>query len=236
MKSLLPVLIFVLYLSTSVSAQSDTLRSENPDKKQFLKHQILPLSLITVGSLLNLGQIKETIHDHTPHTNTTIDNYLQYAPAAEIYAFDALGFKHRSNVFDQTKYLVISQLAAGIIVHTLKNSTKITRPNGAATSFPSGHTTTAFVNATVLFKEFKDTNPWIAYSGFVVATATGCLRMTNDRHWLPDVVVGAGIGILTVNVVYLLEPLKKLQFTSKSKKISFIPVPGYKSLSLACTF
>ncbi|HZK92574.1 MAG TPA: phosphatase PAP2 family protein [Prolixibacteraceae bacterium] len=236
MKSLLSVLIFVLYLTTSVSAQTDTLRLENPARKQFFKHQVLPLGLITVGSLLNLGQIKETIHDHTPHTNTTVDNYLQYVPAAQLYLFDVIGFKHLNSVFDQTKYLLISQLASGIIVHTLKNTTKITRPNGAATSFPSGHTTTAFVNATVLFKEFKDTNPWIAYSGFVVATATGCLRMTNDKHWLPDVMVGAGIGILTVNVVYLLEPLKKLQFTTKSKKISFTPVPGYKSLSLACTF
>jgi membrane-associated phospholipid phosphatase len=88
----------------------------------------------------------------------------------------------------------------------------------------------------VLYKEFKDTNSWIAYSGFVVATATGCLRMTNNKHWLPDVMVGAGIGILTVNVVYLLEPLKKLQFKSKNKKISFTPAPGYKSLALACTF
>ncbi|MFY9153226.1 MAG: phosphatase PAP2 family protein [Prolixibacteraceae bacterium] len=186
--------------------------------------------------MLNIGNFKETINAHTPKTNTTIDNYLQYAPAAQMYLFDAFGIKHKNNVFDQTKYLLISQLASGIIVHTLKNTTKITRPNGAATSFPSGHTTVAFVNATVLYKEFKDTDPWLAYSGFAVATATGALRMTNNKHWLPDVMVGAGIGILTVNAVYLLEPLKKLQFPSGRKKISIVPMIGYKSFSLACNF
>jgi len=236
MKSLLPFLICVLYLTTSVSAQSDTLQSENQAKKQFLKHQILPLGLITVGSLLNIGQIKETIHDHTPQTNTTVENYLQYLPAAQMYLFDAIGFKHRNNVFDQTKYLLISQLASGIIVQTLKKTTQITRPDGEPNSFPSGHTTTAFVNATVLYKEFKDTDPWIAYSGFVVAAATGSLRMTNNKHWLPDVMVGAGIGILTVNVVYLWEPLKKLQLSTKNKRISFAPMIGYQSLSLSCNF
>lgn len=236
MKSLLLIFFFISNIATSVSAQSDTLRSENQAKKQFLKHQIVPIGLITAGSLLNIGQIKETVHYHTPQTNTTVDNYLQYVPAAQMYLFDAIGFKHRNNVFNQTKYLLISQLASGIIVHTLKNTTQITRPNGAQTSFPSGHTTTAFVNATVLYKEFKDTDPWIAYSGFVMATATGCLRLTNNKHWLPDVMVGAGIGILTVNVVYLIEPLKNLQLSSKNKKISFTPMIGYKSLSLACNF
>ncbi len=236
MKLLLSVLICVLYLTTSVSAQSDTLQTKNKGDKQFLKHQILPLGLISAGALLNIGNIKETIHDHTPQTNTTVENYLQYLPAAQIYAFDALGFKHRNNVFDQTKYLLISQLASGIIVHALKTTTKITRPDGEPNSFPSGHTTTAFVNATVLYKEFKDSDPWIAYSGYVVAAATGSLRMTNNKHWLPDVMVGAGLGILTVNVVYLLEPLKKLQISSKNKKTSFIPMIGYNSLSLACTF
>lgn len=159
MRLMIIVIFFISNIAATVSAQSDTLRSENQVKKQFLKHQILPIGLITAGALLNIGQIKETVHDHTPQTNTNVENYLQYLPAAQIYAFDALGFKHRNYVFDQTKYLLISQLASGIIVHTLKNTTRITRPNGAQTSFPSGHTTVAFVNATVLFKEFKDTDP-----------------------------------------------------------------------------
>ena len=236
MKSVISVHLLLTTILSGFSQSSDSIKSEKPTTKHYLKMQILPLSLITSGALLNIGNIKETIHDHTPMTNNSIDDYIQYVPAAEMYLFDAIGVKHQNTVFNQTKYLLISQLAAGIIVHTLKNTTDITRPNGAATSFPSGHTTTAFVNATVLFHEFKDTDPLIAYSGFVVATATGCLRMTNNAHWLPDVMAGAGIGMLTANVVYWLEPLKKLQIHSDKKKVTFIPMVGYKSFALACNF
>ncbi len=235
MKSLFLALVFALSLNSGY-AQTDSIHYEKPTKKQFWKQQILPISLITAGALLNIGDIKETVHEHTPMTNNSIDDYLQYVPAAEMYLFDAFGVKHQNTVFNQTKYLLISQLAASIITHSLKNIADVPRPTGAPGSFPSGHTTFAFVNATVLFHEFKNTDPWIAYSGYVVATATGCLRMTNNAHWLPDVVAGAGIGMLTANVVYWLEPLKKLQLSPKGKKVTFLPLVGYKSFALACTF
>lgn len=236
MKSLFLAFLCALSL-TSGYAQPDSIQVDKPKKtKHFLNQQILPLSLITAGALLNIGNIKETIHDHTPMTNTSLDDYLQYVPIAEMYLFDAIGIKHQNTVFNQTKYLLISQLASSIITHSFKKITHVKRPTGAPESFPSGHTTFAFVNATVLFHEFKETEPWIAYSGFVVATATGCFRMTNNAHWMPDVVVGAGIGVLTANVVYFLEPLKKLQFSPKGKNVSFLPLVGYKSFALACTF
>jgi hypothetical protein len=236
MKSLITALLILTTILSGFSLSSDSLKTEKLQTKHFLKQQILPLSLITAGALLNIGNIKETVHEHTPMTNNSIDDYLQYVPAAEMYVFDAFGVKHQNTVFNQTKYLLISQLAASIITHSLKKITDIDRPTGAPESFPSGHTTFAFVNATVLFHEFKDTDPWIAYSGFAVATATGCLRLTNNAHWLPDVVAGAGIGMLTANVVYWLEPLKKLQIHSNKKKVSFIPMVGYKSFAVACNF
>ncbi|MDP2338890.1 MAG: phosphatase PAP2 family protein [Bacteroidota bacterium] len=235
MKSLL--LVFILALNfTSSYAQTDSIHSEKPGRKQFLKQQVVPLSLVLTGSLLNIGTIKNRIEDAIPETNIGLDDYLQYSPMAQMYLYDALGFKHQNSVFDQTKYLVITQLISGIVVQGLKSATKVSRPTGANNSFPSGHTTFAFAGATVLYHEFIDTDPWLAYSGYFVATATGCLRMTNRAHWLPDVLTGAGIGILTGNLVYYLKPLKKLQFSSGSKKISFSTALGYQSFSLACHF
>lgn len=237
MKLLILTLAFAIAIQTSF-AQSDSIRNEKTEKKSFFRHEIVPLSFVTVGSLLNIGNIKHNIEDALPQTHTTIENYLQYTPMAEMYLFDALGVKHQNNAFDQTKYLIITQLASGIVVHVLKTTTNVTRPSGAGGSFPSGHTTLAFAGATVLYHEFKDTDPWVAYSGFAIATATGYLRLTNRKHWLPDVVTGAGIGILTADVVYYLQPLKKLEIKSKSgkNKMSFFPAVGYKSFSLACNF
>jgi len=235
MKILLSFFILILCLSSGF-AQNDSINLKKTKASQFMRQEVVPLSLIASGALLNIGSIKKKIQDQIPRTNTSLENYLQYTPTIQMYLFDALGFKHQNNVFDQTKYLLISQIASGLLVHTLKNTTQIARPNNEKHSFPSGHTATAFVNADVLYQEFKDADPWLAYSGFAVATATGVLRMTNNAHWLPDVLVSAGIGILTVNVVYNLKPLKKLQFSSKDKKVSFTPMVGYKSVALTCNF
>lgn len=221
-------------------SQNDTLHlSDHPTDLQannFLKKQILPLSLITAGSLLNAGTIKNKIQDIFPDTHTRIDDILQYGPIGQLYLFDALGFKHQNSLLNQTKYLAISQLTSGIIVHALKQTTQVKRPEGGHTSFPSGHTAFTFVNATVLYHEFKDTEPWLAMSGYAFATATACLRMTNDAHWLPDVLMGAGIGILTVNMVYYLEPFTNLKFQAKDKTVNIAPSFGPGSFSLTCNF
>ena len=221
-------------------SQNDTLhlsaRQTNLQANNFLKKQILPLSLITAGSLLNAGTIKNKIQDIIPNTHNHIDDILQYGPVGQLYLFDALGFKHQNSVFTQTKYMVISRLTSGLVVYVLKTTTRVKRPEGNYTSFPSGHTAKAFINAAVLYHEFKDTDPWLAYGGYAAATATGILRMTNDAHWLPDVLTGAGLGIFTVDMVYLIQPFKKLEFSNKKKRVSVIPGLGYKSFYLACNF
>jgi len=66
------------------------------------------------------------------------------------------------------------------------------------TSFPSGHTTTAFAAASAVTLE---THEWWPRSTWVVApvlyggaTAVGLSRMYHNKHWASDVVLGAGIG------------------------------------------
>jgi membrane-associated phospholipid phosphatase len=239
--------LFILLIIISLKCTASGFQAENQDSisvdslqnlktKLTLKSQILPISLITVGSLLNIGEIKNHIQDKLPNTNTNVEDYLQYAPIAEMYLSDALGFKHQNSIFDQTKYLAISQLTTSLLVHLLKSTTKVKRPNGEDQSFPSGHTSAAFVGATVLFQEFKNTEPILAYSGYLFATTTGVLRMTNDAHWLPDVLVGAGIGILTTNLVYYFKPLQGFQPFHKKKDIVVIPMINSNSLGFQCRF
>ena len=48
-----------------------------------------------------------------------------------------------------------------------------------------------------------NTSPWIGVAGYAMATSTGLLRMYNNRHWITDVVAGAGIGIASTTLSYL---------------------------------
>ena len=61
------------------------------------------------------------------------------------------------------------------------------------TSFPSGHTTTAFAVATVLATEYKD-KPIVPILAYTVATFTGLSRIHDNRHWASDVFMGAALG------------------------------------------
>jgi hypothetical protein len=45
-------------------------------------------------------------------------------------------------------------------------------------------------------------SPWYSVAGFGVATATGVMRIMNNRHWISDVLSGAGIGIMSTELGY----------------------------------
>ena len=119
-----------------------------------------------------------------------------------MYIADIAGVKSKNHWFDQTKHLLISNIITSVITHSIKQLTKKIRPNGSNYSFPSGHSSFSFTNATVLFNEFNHSSPLIAYSGYAFSTTTGIFRMINNKHWLSDVLVGAGLGILVTNLVY----------------------------------
>jgi membrane-associated phospholipid phosphatase len=65
-------------------------------------------------------------------------------------------------------------------------------------SFYSGHTTIAFaaVAAGGMLAQLRNDPawPWVYGVGFTAAAATGYFRMAADKHWLTDVLVGAGTG------------------------------------------
>ena len=136
--------------------------------------------------------------------HSEIDNYTQFAPAVLALGLNVAGVEGRSNL---GRFAVSSALAYGImagIVNPIKYGAKEMRPDGSTrNSFPSGHTATAFVSATILHKEYGLTrSPWYSIAGYGVATATGVVRVLNNRHWVSDVLSGAGIGIFSTELAY----------------------------------
>ncbi len=229
-KFLFIYLIFLLSVKV-YSQKNDTIKKID----LITKKEILPISLIATGSILNLGNMKYNFQSYIKKTNTNIDDYIQYAPIGIMYVFDAMGIKHKHTTFNQTKYLALSELCAGIIVHLLKNTLDIKRPNNQRYSFPSEHTTQSFVGATTLYNEFKDYNKLIAYSGYLFSTTTGILRMTNNKHWISDVLCGAGIGIIVTNIIYKLEPLRNWQSFKHKQNLTFFPNYDYMQQNITMT-
>lgn len=224
-------------LFSNAQSITDTIPKAEKDTLKFkYKSLIIPAAFIGYGIIgLESGQIEgfnsgiqEEVTENIDE-KVTIDDFSQYVPMASIYGLSALGIKSKNNFKDKTIILTTSYLLMGLAVNAFKKTASVERPDGTSfNSFPSGHTATAFMGAELMMQEFKNESIWYGISGYVVATGTGVFRMYNNRHWLTDVVAGAGIGILSAKAGYWLFPyVSKIFKSNKNKKTQTVFVPNY---------
>jgi membrane-associated phospholipid phosphatase len=191
--------------------------SSQAQKKSFhwkTSEWIIPPLLIATGaviacdkdfddSFLNNQKIREERNKHFPTFSNSADNFLQYVPAVAVFALGVCGVKGKNDLPNQLAIIIKTEILMTAITTPLKIITAEPRPNsGTKNSFPSGHTAQAFAAATFLAKEYGHKSVWYSIGAYSLATGVGAMRILNDRHWLSDVVAGAGIGILTTNLVY----------------------------------
>lgn len=245
------LVILLLIFSHTLYAQSaiDTVLTNrstiNDPSKPKVTSFIIPAVFIGYG-LVSLGNnairdldltTKNELQEDHPLFAAHADDYMQFAPAAAVYALNLSGIKGKHSLGDATGIYLLSEVIMNGTVHSLKSITKRERPNQSAfNSFPSGHTANAFASAEFLMQEYKDVSPWYGYAGYTVATATGILRMYNNKHWLSDVVAGAGFGILSTKVAYVIYPkLKKLVLGNKAN-MNYNLVPSYQQNTFGFSF
>ena len=164
------------------------------------------------GLFFSSYEVNEFIQRKYPDFQSDTDDWLRYIPAVSVYGLNFAGIKGKNNFIDRSLIYLISTSIARMSYLALKKETHILRPDESEySSFPSGHTTLAFVSATFLYEEYKDVNIWYGIAGYSMAAATGMLRMLNEKHWMSDVFVGAGLGILTTKLTYIVYPeIKKI--------------------------
>lgn len=232
-----------LYLALPVVSKAqvqDTL-SYKPKVSAF----IIPTVFISYGLVSLMGKnpirdmdltTKDELQEDHPLFAAHADDYVQFAPALAVYGLHLAGIKGKNSLLDATGIYLLSEGIMGGTVSGLKSLTGRERPNHSGfNSFPSGHTANAFAAAEFLNQEYKDVSPWYGYAGYTVATATGVLRMYNNKHWLSDVAAGAGFGILSTKVAYLVYPkLKRLIMGKHGKDYNL--VPAYQAHHLGLSF
>lgn len=205
------LLIILLLSCTCALAQPLTPADSLPVRKPLnLRQFYAPASLIIGGILANghseeslKNEVAESRNRHIPHFHTKIDNYLQFSPLVVAYGLDAVGVHSKTDVLNRTAILIKGEAMALTTTTILKSATHTLRPDGSSyNSFPSGHTTQVFAAATFLNEEYKDRYPWMPYASYTVASSVGLLRIANNRHYISDVLVGAGIGYLSMKVAY----------------------------------
>ncbi|GBU06942.1 hypothetical protein AwDysgo_02730 [Bacteroidales bacterium] len=217
-----------------------------PDKGlKFSSQQIiLPASLALIGTYLAIdGSLDKKISEkiiEKDFKKTRIDDFLLFGPGATVYALGFAGIKGKHNFVDKTVIYGTASFLAFASSESLKSITGVERPDHSANnSFPSGHTALAFAGAEFLRQEYKDQSIWYGIAGYSMASCTGLMRIYNNRHWSSDILVGAGVGIISTKISYWIHPqLSKLYKRKSSLQALVLPyyTPYDCGISMSATF
>ena len=169
---------------------------------------------------IKLSENNSSVHNIGKYVTRFGGTYEAYV----LGTFGAYGFIFRNEKMKTTTLLATqSYLTAGAMESVVKfltgrqRPTVYTGPGGEAepvfkgpfapsgrdinnkkinSSFPSGHTTVAFAAATVFAMEYKNIK-WVPILSYSAASLIGLSRVTENRHWLTDVLAGAALGYFT---------------------------------------
>lgn len=230
MKKLTLILCFFACVG-QLAAQHDTVFVQPKTTNNIVRFAV-PAALIGYGVVTRVStplqnfdhriDAKLNTHYHSYH----FDNYTLFAPYIAIYGLDWCGVRAKHSFWERSFVAGAAGVATIAAVTVTKHLTHVQRPDKSnCHSFPSGHTAIAFAGAHILFREYQDISPWIGVAGYTVAATTGAMRMVNHKHWLSDVVTGAGVGILAAELSYQLLPVWNRLFNLQSRQTSFTIAP-----------
>lgn len=210
----------------------DTLSARYNDYHFQSSQMIAPVTLLSVSAFglvdnSPLRRLSNSIHGEMEKHGyqAKIDNVIQYAPIAFHLALGFTEVKSRYCFRDRAIIATTSYLINLGVTSGLKKLSRELRPYGhVRTSFPSGHTATAFTGAEMVRIEYGNGLGAFAYG---IATTVGLLRVYNDRHWFHDVFAGAGVGILSAKAGYWLLPAWRRLFKLKDRGAVTMFVPSF---------
>ena len=163
-----------------------------------------------------------------------IDDYLRFVPSATHLLLGSVGIKSKHNFKERFLISATSHAAMLIMGYGLKYAIHEKRPNMTDNhSFPSGHVAMAFTGAELLRQEYGTA---YGIAGYALASGVAFLRLYNNRHWFNDILMGAGIGILSAKIGYWMLPLERKLFkiNKKSNNTSTIAImPTYNPIDKA---
>jgi len=212
-----------------------------------------PLSLAIPTGLITYGVLSFAVNpirnfDYTvnneivrtaPNFNTKTENFFQFAPIIMVYGLNLVGVNGKNTFIDRTALLGLSGAFLGASAYITKSATHRLRPNGSDyLSFPSGHTSTAFLGAEFLAQEYTGKSVWYGLIGYGIAATTGAFRLYNHDHWFSDVVAGAGYGVLSTKLSYLVYPYIRNALTHTNNKTGkkTVLTPSYQDGTMSFTF
>lgn len=252
MKKFITHIIIVLFaVNSALPAMSQNLVTDSldlsrresniPDSCQISAEKFNPKQLILPGSLMLAGvlgtfdsdnnlnlSVRDAMTGLSDGHRCKVDDYLRFLPSASHLLLGNLGVKSKHDFKERFLISATSHAAMLVLGYGFKYAIHEQRPDLSDNhSFPSGHVALAFTGAELLRSEY---GTYYGLAGYAVATGVAFLRLYNNQHWFHDVLMGAGIGILSARIGnWLLSFERKLfRINNKKQKSSIVALmPGY---------
>jgi len=214
MRSLV-VLILIVLCNSAYAQYIDTVREldriDSLDKSNEIKIKdiVIPTSIMLGGYLIHSyahesidNDIRNYVQNElrSGHTICNFENVVQYVPMA----FDLVGGFISDSMTDNPFIERAAALGFGFLLESgisqsIKAMVKTPRPSRpySYASFPSGHTSVAFLGAELVRMDYGNLYGLGAYA---IAGTVGYMRIYHDMHWASDVIFGAGVGILCAHL------------------------------------
>lgn len=236
MKLFVFISLTFFFLSFQFSSNGQTTQYPDSALASTFSHQhnkkatyIIPASFVAYGvfTLKNneLQKINRDIQGKVmpsdPSKKLHVDDYLQYAPGVIGLVMSACGVKGKYNFGDAALIYLTTNVISTLVVVPTKHFSHELRPDSSNfSSFPSGHTASAFANAEFFRIQYGKRYPWLAVASYAMAGTTGYLRIYNNKHWFSDVISGAAVGFCSARITnYLYRKVQKKYFPLKNKHI-----------------
>lgn len=246
-------IIFLFILSSTLPSysqnESDTIiltnkitqqESKISDQDELKFEKFTPKQLIIPGALMVSGligaiapennvnkSVKDAMTGLSNNNNCKVDDYLRFIPSASHLLLGCIGVQSRHNFKERFLISATSHAAMIVMGYGSKFIIHEKRPDFSDNrSFPSGHVALAFTGAELIRSEYGTA---YGIAGYAVASGVAFLRLYNNKHWFNDVLMGAGIGILSARIGYWLLPFERKLFkinkkNSSSSTVAVIPL------------
>jgi membrane-associated phospholipid phosphatase len=173
-----------------------------------LKKYVIPFALLS-GTLIATDQKSSALLPNTSDQRKWSGRISQIGASYTLVSVSGgtylLGKVTKNKHAEETGRLALNAFAhTQVVTFAIKELTNRARPPNEArragfwkggNSFPSGHASTTFAVATVFAYEYREhiAVPILSYS---VASVVSASRVSAQRHWVSDIVVGGSTGFL----------------------------------------
>lgn len=216
--------------------------------KNWQKKELLQLSAVLgTGALLFAfdGDIQEWVQAERSPSSDDIAKMMSHLGDGGVLiglmtALYASGEIFDSSSLRKTALLSLeSWLTAGFVVTSLKFVAGRARPGisessrtlhpfsfrSRYTSFPSGHSVSAFAVATSIACQSRKT--YVDILAYSLASAVALSRVHNNEHWASDVFIGSSLGYFIARKIYFLDKNRSLnklnvgfQFSAQNRSLA----------------